>query len=127
MQNLKLLVMTRRVGYKSQAETRVSVTYHFETVPNDFCVDLLGDTFERVCFDAFEVEGLDLLQNEYQSGCNVSSPDGALRHLQDLVTEFIKFGDRKALTGQCVFCEDSPALIEYRRLMAFFAKKAKVS
>lgn len=94
MKQLNLIVLTYMVGYKSLKETKIDVSYHIETVPNYFCVDLLGETFDKIIFDRFEVEGLFSLTNEYSV---------ALEHLEGLVREFIRYGDKPPMTGQIVF------------------------
>lgn len=107
-QTLQLIVMTRNVGYKSQAETIVNIEYNFETVKNDFLPRLLGETFERPVFKFFGVQGLNVLTKEY---------DGALSHIEKLVSQYLINGDQPYLTSQVVYRNDphNKALADLRR------------
>lgn len=131
-QVLSLIVKTHSVGYKSQAETPVEVAFHLETVPNDLLPDLLGDTVDVVVFDRFEVGGLALLDAEYNSTLpsNSSLRNGATKHLQGLVSEYIRTGDTltkgAGLLGKMQLCyvPGTEAYIEMRRLEAW--SKARI-
>lgn len=106
--SVSLLVMTSMIGYKSQKETPVLVTYHWETVQSDFCAELLGHSFESVVIDSLVVKGQDALLNEF---------DGAVIHLTQLVREHLMFGNDAKWVGQVVFGSQSPALIHRRNCL----------
>jgi hypothetical protein len=116
LSNLKVMVLTGLLGYKSQSETTVECTFHVETVPCDFMVDVFGDTIDQIVFDSFVVEGRDLLCKEYT---------GFETHLKDLVAKYIWTGDTltrgAGLLGKHQLCyiPGSEAYLEMRRCQAF--------
>lgn len=104
-----VIVRTKAVGYKGQDDTRIDFTYRFETRPNTFAVDLLGDTFEAVVFETFNVQGLDVLASNFESDCNVKPIEAkrlALEHMQDLVKSHIQtFSDYQRQAIACIVKE----------------------
>lgn len=73
------------VGYKSVLELTVRAWYEINQVPNDFAVDLLGETRDELTFTCFDVAQSDKI------ALVAEFPEWE-RHVQRLLKQFILFG-----------------------------------